>query len=57
MSQQFIADGFAFAREGGVLEGTLKVYDLVRLHELLAVVVGEVHYQLQGCLLYTSRCV
>jgi uncharacterized protein len=43
-----ITDAFVFAKEGRVLEGTLAVSDLERLHDLLAEVSGEVTYQLQG---------
>lgn len=48
MSQQLVIDGFAFAREGGALNGTLKVSDLVRLHDLLVEVAGEVRFQVHG---------
>ncbi len=48
MSQQLAIDGFAFAREGGVQEGTLPVSALLRLHDLLTEVSGEVRYSLQG---------
>lgn len=48
MSQQLFIDGFAFARDGRVLEGTLAVSGLVRLHDLLTDGVGEVHYRLWG---------
>lgn len=48
MSQQLVIDGFAFARDGGVLEGTLPVSRLLRLHDLLTEVAGEVHYRVQG---------
>lgn len=37
-----------FAREGRVLEGTLAVSSLERLHDLLAEVSGEVSFQLRG---------
>lgn len=43
-----ISDAFAFARDGRVLEGTLPVFDLERLHDLLAEAGGEVKYRLQG---------
>lgn len=48
MSQQFVIDSFAFAREGRVLEGTLAVSQLERLHDVLAEISGEVRYRLQG---------
>lgn len=43
-----ISDAFAFARDGRVLEGTLAVAELERLHDLLAEVTGEVTFRLQG---------
>lgn len=43
-----ISDSFAFARDGRVLEGTLAVTCLERLHDLLAEVSGEVAFRLQG---------
>lgn len=43
-----ITDAFVFAKEGRVLEGTLAVSDLERLHDLLVDVAGDVQYQLQG---------
>ena len=43
-----ISDAFAFARDGRVLEGTLAVEDLVRLHDLLAEIDGEVAFRLKG---------
>lgn len=43
-----VSDSFSFARDGRVLEGTLAIADLKRLHDLLAEVVGEVSYRLQG---------
>lgn len=48
MSQQLAIDSFAFARNGRVLEGTLAVSDLERLHDLLAEVEGEVRFRVQG---------
>lgn len=48
MSQQLVTDSFVFAREGRVLEGALPVLQLERLHDLLAEVVGELQYRLQG---------
>lgn len=48
MSQQHTIDCFAFAREGGALEGTLPVSELERVHDQLAVVSGEVRYSVQG---------
>lgn len=43
-----ISDAFAFARDGRVLEGTLAVSDLDRLHDLLAEISGEVTFRLKG---------
>ena len=43
-----ISDAFAFARDGRVLEGTLAVSELERLHDLLAEVAGEVSFRLRG---------
>ncbi|MBS1199024.1 MAG: hypothetical protein H6R18_2809 [Proteobacteria bacterium] len=43
-----VSDGFAFARDGRVLEGTLAVAELFRLHDLLAEVTGSVDFRLQG---------
>lgn len=43
-----ISDAFVFAREGRVLEGTLAVSTLERLHDLLAEVAGEVTFRLEG---------
>ena len=43
-----VSDAFVFAREGRVLEGILAVSDLERLHDLLAVVEGEVSFRLEG---------
>ncbi len=43
-----ISDAFAFARDGRVLEGTLPISELERLHDLLVEVVGEVAFRLQG---------
>lgn len=48
MSRQLTIDSFAFARDGRVLEGTLAISDLERLHDLLAELSGEVRYRLQG---------
>ncbi|MBS1188959.1 MAG: hypothetical protein H6R10_751 [Rhodocyclaceae bacterium] len=48
MSQQLTIDAFAFARDGRVLEGTLAVSDLERLHDLLAEISGELRYRLEG---------
>lgn len=48
MSRQLTIDSFAFARDGRVLEGTLAISDLERLHDLLAEVSGEVRYRLHG---------
>ena len=44
-----ISDSFAFARDGRVLEGTLPVARLERLHDLLAEVSGEVSFRITGC--------
>jgi uncharacterized protein len=43
-----ISDAFAFTRDGRVLEGTLPISELERLHDLLVEVVGEVSFRLQG---------
>lgn len=43
-----ISDAFAFARDSRVLEGTLAVEDLDRLHDLLAEISGEVFFLLEG---------
>lgn len=48
MSQQLTIDSFAFARDGRVLEGTLAISGLERLHDLVTEVSGEVRYRLQG---------
>ncbi|HZX29790.1 MAG TPA: YceD family protein [Rhodocyclaceae bacterium] len=48
MSRQLAIDSFAFARDGRVLEGTLAVSDLQRLHDLVTEVSGEIRYRLQG---------
>lgn len=43
-----INDAFAFARDARVLQGTLAVSAMERLHDLLAEVSGEVSWQLEG---------
>ncbi|MCE1238541.1 MAG: YceD family protein [Azonexaceae bacterium] len=43
-----INDAFVFARNGGVLEGTLAVRELARLHDLLAGLGGGVAWRLEG---------
>jgi uncharacterized protein len=43
-----ISDSFAFAKEGRVLEGTLAVSELERLHDLLTDLSGELAYRLEG---------
>ena len=43
-----ITDAFRFAKEGRVLEGTLPLSALERLHDLLAVVEGEITFRLEG---------
>lgn len=43
-----INDAFVFAREGRVLEGTLAVSALERLHDLVTEVAGEIAFRLQG---------
>ena len=48
MSQQLVIDGMAFARDRRVLEGTVDVSALTRLHDLLAEISGEVRYRLEG---------
>ena len=44
-----ISDAFVFAKEGRVLEGTLPVLRLERLHDLLTEVSGEISFRLLGC--------
>lgn len=41
-------DAFAFSREGRVLEGTLALSSLERLHDLLAGLAGEVSFRISG---------
>lgn len=41
-------DAFAFSREGRVLEGTLALSGLERLHDLLADMAGEVSFRIRG---------
>lgn len=48
MSQQLTIDGFAFAREGGALQGTLPISELTRIHDQLAAVSGEVLFSVRG---------
>lgn len=48
MSRQFAIDAFAFAREGGDLDGLLKISDLERLHDLLVDATGEVRFRVTG---------
>ncbi|HRE15704.1 MAG TPA: DUF177 domain-containing protein [Rhodocyclaceae bacterium] len=48
MSQQLTIDCFAFAREARVLERTLPVSALERLHDVLAHRLSEVKFRLQG---------
>lgn len=43
-----ILDAFAFSREGRVLEGTLALSSLERLHDLLAEMAGEVSFCISG---------
>ncbi|WP_298393515.1 YceD family protein [uncultured Azonexus sp.] len=43
-----INDAFAFARDARVLQGTLAVSAMERLHDLLAEVSGEVSWHLEG---------
>ncbi len=43
-----ITDAFVFAREGRVLEGTLPLAALERLHDLVVETTGEVHFRLCG---------
>lgn len=43
-----ITDAFRFAKKGRVLEGTLPLSALERLHDLLAVVEGEIIFRLEG---------
>lgn len=44
-----IADPFEFAREGGVLVGTVPVAKLERLQDLLANPAGDVAWRVVGC--------
>jgi len=48
MSQQIVIDAFAFSREGRVLEGTLPVAGMERLHDLVTEVSGGVGFRLTG---------
>lgn len=48
MSQQTVIDSLAFAREGAVLEGNLRVAGLERLHDQLTQVDGELSFRLEG---------
>jgi uncharacterized protein len=43
-----ISDGFAFARDGRVLQGTLAISDLERLQDLLTGVDGEISFRIHG---------
>ena len=43
-----ITDAFLFAKGGRVLEGTLPVVELERLHDLLAKVEGQVAFRIEG---------
>ena len=43
-----ITDAFVFAKEGRVLEGTLAVSSLERLHDLLAEISGELSFRIEG---------
>jgi uncharacterized protein len=45
-----VSNGFAFARDARVLEGTLAISDLPRLHDLLTEVGGEIGFRLSGFL-------
>lgn len=48
MKLKKLKDAFVFAREGRVLEGTLPVSSLLRLHDLLVDTSGEVSFRLAG---------
>jgi uncharacterized protein len=48
LSLKRISDAFAFSREGRVVEGTLALSSLERLHDLLADAAGEVSYRIGG---------
>lgn len=48
MSQPLVIDPRRFAREGRVLAGTLPVARLLRVHDLLVEVTGELTYRLDG---------
>jgi uncharacterized protein len=43
-----ISDAFAFSWEGHVVEGTLALSSLERLHDLLAGLAGEVSFRISG---------
>ena len=43
-----ISDAFAFSWEGRVVEGTLALSGLERLHDLLAELAGEVSFRISG---------
>jgi uncharacterized protein len=43
-----ISDAFAFSWEGRVVEGTLALSSLERLHDLLAGLAGEVSFRISG---------
>lgn len=43
-----ISDAFAFARDGRVLNGTLAISELERLHDLLTSTEGELSFRLSG---------
>lgn len=48
MSQQLEIDPYRFVREARILEGSLDLSELSRLHDLVTQVVGKVEYRLQG---------
>ena len=48
LSLKRISDAFAFCREGRVVEGTLALSSLERLHDLLAEAAGEVSFRIGG---------
>lgn len=43
-----ITDAFAFARDGRVLQGTLPISELERLHDLLVSADGEISFRIEG---------
>lgn len=50
MSQQLEIDAYRFVRESRILEGSLGLSELPRLHDLVTEVAGKVEYRLRGVL-------